>query len=143
LKSFRFSLYKKCFLCEVNGNPGNAVMSDARRNSAHQYAARLNSFKNGANGDSRKLGVLDLLERAASVPGLNAVDLNYPDHVDGLELNVLKSRLAGLGLTLNGLAMRYYSSSSALSPTQTRRCGARRLIRPSAALTTCLTWADR
>jgi xylose isomerase len=74
----------------------------------YQYAARLNSFKNGA-GAAGNLGVFDLLARAATVPGLNAVDLNYPDHVDGLEIKVLKGRLSDLGLTLNGLAMRYYS----------------------------------
>jgi L-rhamnose isomerase len=84
-------------------------MSEAARNSARRYAARLNSFKNGASVEGGKLGVLDLLARAAAVPGLTAVDLNYPDHVDGLELKDLKNRLAGLGLTLNGLAMRYYS----------------------------------
>jgi xylose isomerase len=84
-------------------------MSSQSVQAPHRYAARLNSFKNGAVADGRKVGVLDLLERAASVPGLNAVDLNYPDHVDGLELKSIKEHLAGLGLSLNGLAMRYYS----------------------------------
>ncbi|MGB8819343.1 MAG: hypothetical protein WCC66_15620, partial [Rhizobiaceae bacterium] len=71
-------------------------MSVKSAQTTHHYAARLNSFKNGANADGRKVGVLDLLARAASVPGLNAVDLNYPDHVDGLELKQLKTRLADL-----------------------------------------------
>lgn len=78
-----------------------------------QYAARLNSFRSdGAFGldiDTKKLGVLGLLERAAKVPGLNAVDLNYPDHLEGVEIKVLKKRLEELNLTVNGLAMRYYS----------------------------------
>jgi L-rhamnose isomerase len=84
-------------------------MGSGTTHTAYQYAARLNSFKNGAKADGRVVGVLDLLERAASVPGLNAVDLNYPDHVDGVAHKELKSRLDGLGLSLNGLAMRYYS----------------------------------
>jgi xylose isomerase len=84
-------------------------MSSKANHIKHKYAARLNSFKNGAVTGGGKVGVLDLLARAATVPGLNAVDLNYPDHVDGLELKLLKGRLADLGFTLNGLAMRYYS----------------------------------
>jgi xylose isomerase len=77
-----------------------------------RYAARLNSFKSDgalAPADSRRMGVLDLLTRAASVQGLNAVDLNFPDHLEGVELNVLKRHLDDLGLSVNGLAMRYYS----------------------------------
>ncbi len=74
-----------------------------------RYAARLNSFKSGAASGGKGLGVLELLERAAKVPGLNAVDLNFPDHVEGVDLKHLKSRLSDLGLGLNGLAMRYYS----------------------------------
>ena len=67
------------------------------------YAARLNSFRR--DGTS---GVVALLESAANVPGLNAVDLNYPDHFEGVEPVILKQRLKDLGLSVNGLAMRYY-----------------------------------
>ncbi len=74
-----------------------------------RYAARLNSFKSGAAAAGKGLTVLDLLDRAAKVPGLDAVDLNFPDHVEGIDQKQLKDRLSSLGLTLNGLAMRYYS----------------------------------
>lgn len=88
-------------------------MSDKSQSRLRHYAARLNSFRSdgatGSGGNARKLGVLDLLERAAKVPGLNAVDLNYPDHLEGVEIVVLKRRLEELGLAVNGLAMRYYS----------------------------------
>lgn len=88
-------------------------MSDKSQSRIHNYAARLNSFRSdgasGSNGNIRKPGVLDLLERAAKVPGLNAVDLNYPDHLEGVEIKLLKRRLEELGLAVNGLAMRYYS----------------------------------
>lgn len=78
--------------------------------SAVRYAARLNSFKSsGGPRGSNRPGVLGLLERAATVPGLNAVDLNCPDHVDGVDLADMKHLLDGLGLTINGFAMRYYS----------------------------------
>jgi xylose isomerase len=72
------------------------------------YAARLNSFKSGANAGTMRPGVLGLLERAAKVSGLNAVDLNFPDHLEGVDLRELKSCLDGLGLAVNGFAMRYY-----------------------------------
>jgi sugar phosphate isomerase/epimerase len=74
-----------------------------------RYAARLNSFKNGADADATRPQVFGLLARAAKVPGLNAVDLNYPDHLEGVELPALKKHLDSLGLSINGLAMRYYS----------------------------------
>jgi xylose isomerase len=79
----------------------------------HRYAARLNSFKGegvvGLFSDPMSLGTQGLLERAASVSGLNAVDLNYPDHLVGIDIQMLKKRLMDLGLSVNGLAMRYYS----------------------------------
>lgn len=75
--------------------------------SAGRYAARLNSFRSGAAPG--RSGTLDLLDRAASVPGLNEVDLNFPDHLQGVETAALRDRLAGNGLGLNGFAMRYYS----------------------------------
>jgi len=77
---------------------------------AHSYAARLNSFKNGIEKSPiKRTGVLGLLERAASVKGLNAVDLNFPDHCVGVTNKELKSTLGDLGLSVNGFAMRYYS----------------------------------
>jgi xylose isomerase len=75
----------------------------------YRYAARLNSFKVGQAGDAKRPAVFGLLECAAKVAGLNAVDLNYPDHLTGVEIKALKSLLGNLGLSINGLAMRYYS----------------------------------
>ena len=78
----------------------------------YTYAARLNSFKGGAgahdDGAAGLAGVLKLLTRAAKVKGLGAVDLNYPDHLTGVELQRVKQHLGGLGLKVNGFAMRYY-----------------------------------
>lgn len=77
-----------------------------------RYAARLNAFKIGADiywPGRNRITTVELLERAASVPGLNAADLNYPDHFDGLEASDLTATLDRLGMELNGLAMRYYT----------------------------------
>jgi sugar phosphate isomerase/epimerase len=76
---------------------------------SRNYAARLNSFKSGADAAPVRAGVMGLLERAARVPGLNAVDLNYPDHLQGIDRGELRSCLDQLGLAVNGFAMRYYS----------------------------------
>jgi sugar phosphate isomerase/epimerase len=72
------------------------------------YAARLNSFRNGDWG-GRKPSPLDLIARSATVKGLTAVDLNYPDHVAGINRAELKDCLSSNGIGLNGLAMRYYT----------------------------------
>lgn len=71
-----------------------------------RLASRLNSFAGGQGG---KPSVLQLAARAATVPGLTHVDLNYPDHVAG-DPATLAARLRDLGLQVNGLAMRYYAN---------------------------------
>ncbi|ABL68360.1 hypothetical protein EO213_09120 [Paracoccus denitrificans] len=50
-----------------------------------------------------------MVRRAASVPGLSHVDLNYPDHVLE-EPKVVQAEVNDLGLQVNGLAMRYYTN---------------------------------
>ena len=71
-----------------------------------RYAARLNAFKIGLPG---RPTTTDLIARAASVPGMDAADLNYPDHFDGYAPGQLSAILSENGLALNGLAMRYYT----------------------------------
>ena len=84
-------------------------MPDMTDDKPYAYAARLNSFKIGAGQDGAKRpAVFNLLSRAAEVPGLNAVDLNFPDHLDAADRREMKEHLAGLGLAVNGFAMRFY-----------------------------------
>ncbi len=76
------------------------------------FAARLNSFKVGAEQywpGKNRITTADLIARAATVEGLNAADLNYPDHFAGTSVADLKSATEGCGVALNGLAMRYYT----------------------------------
>lgn len=82
-------------------------MTDTASLRPYKYAARLNSFKTGAA--STRPAVLGLLSHAAKVSGLNAVDLNYPDHLEGADAGDLRRHLDSLGLSVNGFAMRYYS----------------------------------
>lgn len=76
-----------------------------------RFAARLNAFKIGANAywpDKNRVTAADLLTRAATA-GLNAADLNYPDHfVDDSPADLIRA-LEDNGMVLNGMAMRYYT----------------------------------
>jgi sugar phosphate isomerase/epimerase len=71
-----------------------------------RYAARLNAFKVGLPG---RPTVADMIARAGQVPGLDAADLNYPDHFEHHTPEQLSALLAAQGMALNGLAMRYYT----------------------------------
>ncbi|MCU0790932.1 MAG: TIM barrel protein [Nitratireductor sp.] len=76
------------------------------------FAARLNAFKIGAESywpGKNRITTADLIERAATVDGLNAADLNFPDHFEGVTPAELKSAMDANGVALNGLAMRYYT----------------------------------
>jgi xylose isomerase len=77
----------------------------------YPYAARLNSFLARREafwpGRTERPSTLDLIERAATVEGLTAVDVNHPQQTIGLTPQALRARLDDLGLTLNGYAMRY------------------------------------
>jgi sugar phosphate isomerase/epimerase len=68
-----------------------------------RYATRLNAFKR--KGDT----VAEMLVRAAQVGGLDAADLNYPDHFDHHTPAELGKILQKSNMALNGLAMRYYT----------------------------------
>jgi xylose isomerase len=79
------------------------------------FAARLNSFRGNAKafwpGLNRDITTLDLFERASTVQGLTSVDLNYPDHINGLSERDITDKLKSLNMQLNGYAMRYYTES--------------------------------
>jgi len=82
----------------------------------YRYAARLNSFATRPElfwpeRDERPT-TLDLIDRAATVEGLTALDVNFPQQTEGLGLPELRGRIADRGLTLNGFAMRYNGDPS-------------------------------
>ena len=80
-------------------------MSNPRLNRP-RYAARLNAFK-AAEGAAP--GIAGMIAAAGQVGGLDAADLNYPDHFDGHSPAAVGNMLQDAGLSLNGLAMRYYT----------------------------------
>ena len=67
-----------------------------------RYACRLNAFR-GADG------LPGMLSRAAGVGGIDAADLNFPDHFAHHSPAEVVALLDRHGLALNGLAMRYYT----------------------------------
>jgi len=73
---------------------------------APRYALRLNAFKVGL---PKGATVAEMIARAGTVPGIDAADLNYPDHVGDATPRDRAAQLADAGLALNGLAMRYYT----------------------------------
>ena len=70
-----------------------------------RYATRLNAFK------IKDCTVADMIAGAGRVGGLNAADLNYPDHFEAHLPAQLAMMLADQGMVLNGLAMRYYTEA--------------------------------
>lgn len=80
-------------------------MPPASRNRP-RYAARLNAFRSGLPG---RPGIREMIGRAAEVGGLDAADLNYPDHFEDHAPAEIGRMLADAGIALNGLAMRYYT----------------------------------
>lgn len=71
-----------------------------------RYAYRLNAFRTQGGR------IADMLACAAQVGGLDAADLNYPDHFAGQTPATMAALLDRHGLALNGLAMRYYSEDA-------------------------------
>jgi xylose isomerase len=77
-----------------------------------RFATRLNSFGSAPHlawpDLSGKPSMLQMAARASQVAGLTDLDLNFPDHVD--DTGQIVGALSELGLSINGLAMRYYSN---------------------------------
>ncbi|MBT6299884.1 MAG: TIM barrel protein [Rhodobacteraceae bacterium] len=79
-----------------------------------RFAARLNAFKIGSEAywpGKNSIKTADILARAATA-GVNAADLNFPDHfVDESPADLLRA-LKDNDIMLNGMAMRYYTEPS-------------------------------
>ncbi|KMO20468.1 sugar phosphate isomerase/epimerase family protein [Methylobacterium platani] len=78
-----------------------------------RFATRLNSFASQPDAfwpqGHGKPTPLEMAARAATARGLTDVDLNFPDHL-GPDARATGNAIRDLGLTVNGLAMRYYSN---------------------------------
>lgn len=79
----------------------------------NRFATRINSFASGAADYWPNLAgkptLAQIIRRAATVQGLTELDLNYPDHVGADPAEIAKV-VADCGLSVSGLAMRYYTN---------------------------------
>jgi sugar phosphate isomerase/epimerase len=79
----------------------------------NRFATRINSFASAADrhwpGQTVKPSLEQMIRRAATVPGLTELDLNFPDHVQGDPVEVGRM-VRDCGLQVSGLAMRYYTN---------------------------------
>ncbi len=83
-------------------------MAQGKTFNTGRYATRLNAFRT-ASGRSHRPTVADMIAAAGKVGGLDAADLNFPDHFSDLSAGELVRILGDNGMVLNGLAMRYYT----------------------------------
>jgi xylose isomerase len=78
-----------------------------------RFATRINSFASGASEYwpelTGKPSLIQMVQRAATVEGLTELDLNYPDHV-GADPTETARAVRDCGLSISGLAMRYYTN---------------------------------
>ncbi|WP_426036088.1 sugar phosphate isomerase/epimerase family protein [Cypionkella sp. TWP1-2-1b2] len=79
----------------------------------NRFATRINSFASGASDYwpdlAGKPSLAQIIQRAATVDGLTELDLNYPDHVGADAMEIAKV-VGDCGLSVSGLAMRYYTN---------------------------------
>lgn len=71
----------------------------------YRIATRLNSFR--AYGAARGDNASELLRAAARVPGITAVEMNFPQHLQGMTEAELVGVLAETGLVLTALSLRF------------------------------------
>lgn len=78
-----------------------------------RFATRINSFASNAAAYwpalQGKPTLAQLVARAATVQGLSELDLNYPDHI-GDDARAVGTIVRDNGLSVSGLAMRYYTN---------------------------------
>ncbi|MDR9391768.1 MAG: TIM barrel protein [Trueperaceae bacterium] len=70
-------------------------------------ASRLNSMRSRPDLWDGPLDVLNRIRRAATVDGLGAVDLNYPQHLEGIDRDALRDTLAATDLAVGAINLRF------------------------------------
>lgn len=66
-----------------------------------KYATRINSFLRGGRT------VVEALEAIGSIEGVDYVDMNYPEHFNGISVEKVKEALSENGLALNAINLRF------------------------------------
>lgn len=76
------------------------------------FSTRLNSFAlgNGLKYPSKTVSTVELIELASKVKGLNALELNYPEHFTSNSIPELESALCESKLKVTGIQLRWPAS---------------------------------
>src|SRR3954471_1626025 len=102
----------------------------------YHFATRLNSFRDHS-GDHAPT-TPDLLRIVARVPGLTAVELNYPQHFQGTTEAAVIEVLSETGLALTALSLRFegpdFADGAFTSPRAETRARAIRLAQDAVEL---------
>jgi len=77
----------------------------------YRFATRLNSFRTRAAGRVR---VADAMRAVATVPGISAVELNYPQHFAAAEGDDIVAVAASVGLAITAINLRFDGPQFAL-----------------------------
>jgi xylose isomerase len=77
------------------------MKADHTRSRAMKLATRINSFFRTS------ASLIDILDQLGQIAGLTHVDLNYPEHFTGYDLEDIKEALQRNNLKVNGLAVRF------------------------------------
>jgi xylose isomerase len=101
-------------------------------NALMSLATRLNSFC------ARGLDVATAIRAVAAVPGISALELNYPQHLESLAENALAALLTETGLRLTGLNLRFegaeFAAGAFTNPRPATRARAIRLAQDAVEL---------
>jgi len=76
-------------------------------------ASRLNSMASRPDLWNGNLDIIGRIRRAGTVPGLGAVDLNFPQHVDGVGEDAIRAVLTESGLQVSAMNLRFERRFSA------------------------------
>ncbi len=73
------------------------------------FSTRLNSFAlgNGLKYPSKTVSTVELIKLASKVKGLNALELNYPEHFTSNSVPELESALRDSKLKVTGIQLRW------------------------------------
>lgn len=78
-----------------------------------EFASRLNSMKARLDLHDGPMDTLGLVARQGRIHGLTMVDFNYPQHLEGLDVEAVRGALSAAGLRAGAICMRYPASMRA------------------------------
>ena len=71
------------------------------------FASRLNSMKSKSEIWEGRDDLIGWIHRQGTIAGLNLVDFNYPEHLEGYSISEVKIALSESGLSTGAVCLRY------------------------------------